>query len=157
MEFEEHNNCFEYSCDSTSIKLSKSFNKYCLESHILMNYTISNNIWSLMIFYGGLLIVHTISSILGSYISVFCKNRRNKKKMLRSRNIDILKHEISILDIPLSEDYIRELWVLSLQGNNTPERPWYLEIEMPEEMKVALTNYQYSTIIRVILLLNIRK
>lgn len=128
--YETENNCKDFQCNPELIELNVSINPYCLSSYIVFSTLLLNNI---QIFGWVLLAVYL------TFLICFI-NRRYNPKMQVKRQKEFPK-----------EYYTQEYCIFPFQGRNTPQDPWFLELEISKDYKTRLIDRQeYMEIIREI-------
>lgn len=134
LKYTQKNNCDAYECDSSSIELKSPFNKYCLQTLSLFSYILVEYRVFFLLF---IIIIYTIFI----FFEVYRASKKNKAK---------------IEEVEFDETELRkEMIFMSLQGKNTHDNCWFLDLDIPKEFNSFLSTRDYFTLSRVRILIKV--
>lgn len=126
--FSGSNNCSDYRCNGNVVEIDRSINSHCLRTVDFFSYHVVN-------YRATFLISFILMAVFYFFLEV-----------VRFSN----KTSGEIKEVDFTEEYLKkEIIFLSLQGNNSIDNPWFLDLDIPKEFISFLNTRDYFTLSRV--------
>ena len=147
----QQNNCEQFKCNPKTVELNKNINPYCLPTATLFTQSIAINRWGYIVVYTVVISIFVLFEIRGSPLFSFSGRARKRALKRAKRSNDRSRKSQSMVsdESEMTFDYEKDIYFISLQGRNTHDDPWFLDLDISKEFKCIFSKMDYFNLTRV--------